>query len=255
MDAAYADTPITNKSPQQHRQQSTTQRNSDERQTKKNEQRRATHDMTRHHTTNKHKDTDAHVVVYVYVFAHVHVWVYVYVGVNVHVHVHVYVYVGASAHVGVTFLLTSHAKTQSGTRTFHDVCCSKPLTFRNGFMFLLLAAVSSTFAAVKPYLMCERDVAEKSYEKQKKHHETIGSHRLRTAAQRMTARRSVIRPSPSSSLLSSLIPFYPLFHVRKTDQNFFRKNATRKSLLLWSLHRNSGRLLSDPGYALPEFFG
>ena len=38
-------------------------------------------------------------------------------------------------HVGVTFfahfLMT---KKQSGTLTFHDVCCSKPLTFSNGFM-------------------------------------------------------------------------------------------------------------------------
>ena len=29
----------------------------------------------------------------------------------------------------------SHEETQSGTRAFHDMCCSKPLTFHNGFMF------------------------------------------------------------------------------------------------------------------------
>ena len=27
-----------------------------------------------------------------------------------------------------------HEETQSGTRTFHDLCCSKPLTFQNGFL-------------------------------------------------------------------------------------------------------------------------
>ena len=30
----------------------------------------------------------------------------------------------------------SHEKTQSGTRALHDMCCSKPLTFHNGFMFV-----------------------------------------------------------------------------------------------------------------------
>ena len=28
-----------------------------------------------------------------------------------------------------------HENTQSGTRTFHDLCCLKPLTFHNGFVF------------------------------------------------------------------------------------------------------------------------
>ena len=41
-------------------------------------------------------------------------------------------------------------KTQSGTRAFHDVHCSKPLTFHNGFIFLLLVAVSITSADFKP---------------------------------------------------------------------------------------------------------
>ena len=49
-------------------------------------------------------------------------------------------------------------KTQSRTRTFHNIC-SKLLTFHNGFMFSLLASVSSTFAPVKPYWMCKRDEA------------------------------------------------------------------------------------------------
>ena len=43
---------------------------------------------------------------------------------NFHIHTHL--------HVGVTFLLISHEKTQSGTRTFHDVRLKKPLTFHNG---------------------------------------------------------------------------------------------------------------------------
>ena len=118
MDTAYADTPLTNKSPQKQQQQhATTEHNttkdnrhlttSDERQTKNNERRRATHDMTRHHATNKHKR---------HTHAHAHVYVHVYVGVTILVH-----------------FLTK--KTQFGTRTFHDVCCSWPLTFHNGFMF------------------------------------------------------------------------------------------------------------------------
>ena len=57
-------------------------------------------------------------------------------------------------HVGVTFVLISSWKeTQSGTRTFHDVCCStpcKPSTMVS--LFLLLVAVSSTFADFKLHL-------------------------------------------------------------------------------------------------------
>ena len=34
------------------------------------------------------------------------------------------------------FCTFSHEKTQSGTRALHDMCCSKPLTFHNGFMIL-----------------------------------------------------------------------------------------------------------------------
>ena len=49
------------------------------------------------------------------------------------------------------FCSFSHGKTQSGKRTFH-MCCSKPLTFHNGFMFLLLVAVSNTFSDFKLHL-------------------------------------------------------------------------------------------------------
>ena len=36
---------------------------------------------------------------------------------------------------GNMFCSFSHEKTHSGTRAFHDVCCSKLSTFHNGFMF------------------------------------------------------------------------------------------------------------------------
>ena len=55
---------------------------------------------------------------------------------GIHIHVDV--------RVGVT-LFAHFLKTQSRTRTFHDVCFSKPLTFDNGFMFF-----ASTFSDVKP---------------------------------------------------------------------------------------------------------
>ena len=45
----------------------------------------------------------------------------------VYIIVYVYVYV----HMSVVLFLTKK-KTQSGTRTFHDVYCSKRLTFHNG---------------------------------------------------------------------------------------------------------------------------
>ena len=70
---------------------------------------------TRHDTAphnKKNKDTQVH--------AHVHVSVCVYVHVGVHVH------------VGVIFCSFLMKKTKSGTRAFHDVYCSKPLTFHNG---------------------------------------------------------------------------------------------------------------------------
>ena len=57
------------------------------------------------------------------------------------------------------FCSFSHEKTQSGTRAFHDLCCSKPLTFHNGFMFfMLLEAVSSTFSDSRPYFFQKSSV-------------------------------------------------------------------------------------------------
>ena len=38
--------------------------------------------------------------------------------------------------------------TQFRTHAFHVMCCFKPLAFHNGFMFLLLVAVSSTFRLI-----------------------------------------------------------------------------------------------------------
>ena len=44
--------------------------------------------------------------------------------------------------------------------TFHDDCFSKPLTFHNGFMFLLLlASVSSTFRDFKLHLFYKSSTA------------------------------------------------------------------------------------------------
>ena len=98
-----------------------------------NKKLRATTRDTRRDTTphNKHKDTHAHA------HAHVHE--------NVHAYVHVHLY----AHVGVTLLLISHNERNAVWDTFHDVRLKTPLTFHNGFMFFLLVAVSSTFAAFK----------------------------------------------------------------------------------------------------------
>ena len=81
-----------------------------------NNQQCAAREMTQHHTTKKHKDT--HVHAHAYVHAHVYIYMYLYM--------YVYVYM----HMSVFIFLTK--KTQSGTRTFHDVYCSKPLTFHNG---------------------------------------------------------------------------------------------------------------------------
>ena len=50
------------------------------------------------------------------------------------------------------FCSFSHEKLQSGTRSFHDMCCSKSLTFHNGFMFVLLVAVSRTFSKFRALL-------------------------------------------------------------------------------------------------------
>ena len=53
--------------------------------------------------------------------------------VHAHVHVHVFVFVCVRVCVFVNININiSHEKTLSGTRTFHDVYCSKHLTFQNG---------------------------------------------------------------------------------------------------------------------------
>ena len=44
-----------------------------------------------------------------------------------------YAYVNVYMHMSVFIFLTK--KTQSGTRAFHDVYCSKLLTFHNGWKF------------------------------------------------------------------------------------------------------------------------
>ena len=48
-----------------------------------NNQQRAAHDMTRHHTTKKHKYTHAHAHAYVHAHVYLHVFVYVHVFVQV----------------------------------------------------------------------------------------------------------------------------------------------------------------------------
>ena len=76
--------------------------------------------------------------------------------VHTHVHIPLDVHVHIDVHVGVTFLLIFLKKTKSRTLIFHDVCFSKPLTFHDGFMCLLLVAVSSTFSDFKPNSMSKR---------------------------------------------------------------------------------------------------
>ena len=66
----------------------------------------------------------------------------------------------------------------------------------------------------------------------------------------MTPRRSVIHPC--FSLLSSLIPFYTLFHAIKVP-DFFEEKCCQEIILV-SLTEFWGLLL-DPGHALPELFG
>ena len=56
-------------------------------------------------------------------------------------------------HVGVNRFAHFLTKKRHRKHTFHDVCFTKPLTFHNGFMFLLLGTVSSTFSDFKPFLM------------------------------------------------------------------------------------------------------
>ena len=47
--------------------------------------------------------------------------------------IHICVRVCACAHIGVVVCsFLTKKKKKSGTRTFHDVYCSKPLTFHNG---------------------------------------------------------------------------------------------------------------------------
>ena len=127
-----------------------------------------------------------------------------------------------------SFCSFSHEKTQSGTRTFHDICCSNlPKWFQ---VFFALVSVSSKFAAVKPFLMCKNRcslTAARVLEtatRSKKHEAIVEGHRLRTAntlstAQDSTAHDSTPQRNPHLllffSLLSSLIPFNPLFHARK----------------------------------------
>ena len=51
---------------------------------------------------------------------------------NIYTCTHTYTYTYTYTCRGVTCLLISQEKTQSGTRAFHDVYCSKPLTFHKG---------------------------------------------------------------------------------------------------------------------------
>ena len=71
---------------------------------------------TRHDTAPHNKKTKTHT------YTHMYMYLYVYM------HMSVFMYMSVSYFC--SFL--SKKKTQSGTRTFHDVYCSKPLTFHNG---------------------------------------------------------------------------------------------------------------------------
>ena len=77
-------------------------------------------------TQQKKKQTHTYTYMYMYMHMYMYVYMYLYVYEYVHEFVYVYVYV----------YIYTHEKTQSGTRTFHDMYCSKHLTFYNGCIFL-----------------------------------------------------------------------------------------------------------------------
>ena len=75
-------------------------------------QPRAGHDVTRQHTTKKTKThTYTHMCMHMYLYVYLYMYVYVYVYIYVYMYVYIYL---------------------TKKRTFHDVYCSKPLTFHNG---------------------------------------------------------------------------------------------------------------------------
>ena len=105
---------------------------------------RAPHTPTPHHTqppnhptnnqqraaqgTTQQKNTKTHTYTHMYMYKHMYIYMYLYLYVYVYVYVNMYMSVSP-------FLLISHEKTRSGTRAFHDVYCSKHLTFHNGSTF------------------------------------------------------------------------------------------------------------------------
>ena len=68
---------------------------------------------TWHHTTKKTKTHTTHTHMYVYMYLYMYLYMYVYVYVYMYVCMYVYIHL-------------------TKKRTFHDVYCSKPLTFHNG---------------------------------------------------------------------------------------------------------------------------
>ena len=86
---------------------------------------------------------------------------------------------GGGMYVSVSlFCSFSHKKTQSGTRAFHDMCCSKPLTFHNGFMFFACRSCFKHFCRFLKELGLEIKLgltSEKELETttRSKNHETI----------------------------------------------------------------------------------
>ena len=127
-------------------------------------------------------------------------------------------------HVGVTVLLISHEETKSGTRTFHDVCCSKLLTFHDSFLFLLLVAISSTLADFKPFLMCTRCSLKstkcfRQLREAEKHETIVASQKLRTGDILSTAQDSTAHDSTGEQCRQG---------NAETDRQSMRQHSTKQ---------------------------
>ena len=147
------------------------------------------------------------------------------------------------------FLLLFSRKMQSGIRTFHDICCSKPVTFHNGFMFFCFPQlVQALLQLYKPSLVCKRGVAVKLQKvlapatRSKTHETIVEGHRLQTAyiykyiytpqhwdsaAHDSTPQRNPLLLLSFSLLSFSLLSYPP---CQKNYQNYFRKILPRNRI-------------------------
>ena len=64
--------------------------------------------------------------IYILKFHVFHAYIYMYI------HISMYIYTSKNMSMSLIFSFLTKKKTRSGTRTFHDVYCSKPLTCHNG---------------------------------------------------------------------------------------------------------------------------